>query len=401
MESADNWPLRSSVRRALVLDGQAQSALAVVRTLGRRGIPVIVGAVDWLAMACRSRFREYSFTYPDPERDAQGFVAAVAAHARDSVVFTCSDETTLLVTRNRASLEGAVVLAPAQDRVETAFDKRTTLLRARALGIAIPRTAFLNDVGELDRELDDIGLPVVVKPAHSCTWPSNGNRAASGTAEFCVTRSEARATVERLLRETLEMPLVQGVIRGAEVGFFGLFRDGQALLTFGHRRLRSIRVSGGASVLRESVVPHPEVERAGLALMEDLRWTGVAMVEFKFDDRTGVPHLLEINGRFWGSLPLAIAAGADFPWAAWQLATSGKVEAAPPWIPGVRSRNLIGDLRNLLETFRRGPGRTRALREFLKWGDARFDVLSAEDPVPFVTQFAEKGLRVTRRTLLR
>ena len=387
--------------RALVLDGQVQSALAVVRVLGRRGIRVIVGAVDHLAMACRSRFREVAFTYPDPERDVEGFLDAVAAHASDTVVFTCSDETTLLVTRNRNRFNRAVILAPSQDRVEAAFDKRATLLRALALGIVIPRTLFLEDLGELDEQLDRLGLPVVVKPAHSVTWPVGSGRAATGTAEFCPDRATAHEAVERLLQETSEMPLVQGVVRGAEVGFFGLFHEGRPLLTFGHRRLRSIRVSGGASALRESVVPHPEVERAGLAILADLGWTGVAMVEFKFDDMTGVPHLLEINGRLWGSLPLAVAAGANFPWAAWQLATQGEVETAPPWVPGIRSRNLIHDVRHLLEALRLGPDRAHTLREFLRWGDARLDVLSGDDPLPFFAQFAEKGLRLARRTLLR
>ncbi len=37
------------------------------------------------------------------------------------------------------------------------------------------------------------------------------------------------------------------------------------------------------------------------------------MVEFKADARTGTPYLMEINGRFWGSLQLAIDAGVDFP----------------------------------------------------------------------------------------
>ena len=47
--------------------------------------------------------------------------------------------------------------------------------------------------------------------------------------------------------------------------------------------------------------------------MRALRYTGVAMVEFKVNAKTGEFVLIEINGRFWGSLPLAVAAGANFP----------------------------------------------------------------------------------------
>ncbi len=44
-----------------------------------------------------------------------------------------------------------------------------------------------------------------------------------------------------------------------------------------------------------------------------LDWTGVAMVEFKLDARDGVAKLMEINGRFWGSLQLADRRGRRFP----------------------------------------------------------------------------------------
>jgi predicted ATP-grasp superfamily ATP-dependent carboligase len=48
-------------------------------------------------------------------------------------------------------------------------------------------------------------------------------------------------------------------------------------------------------------------------LLGQFDWQGVAMVEFKVEANTGTPYLLEVNGRFWGSLQLAIDAGVDFP----------------------------------------------------------------------------------------
>ena len=38
------------------------------------------------------------------------------------------------------------------------------------------------------------------------------------------------------------------------------------------------------------------------------------MVEFKVDPRDGIPKLMEVNPRFWGSLQLAIVSGVDFPY---------------------------------------------------------------------------------------
>lgn len=35
-------------------------------------------------------------------------------------------------------------------------------------------------------------------------------------------------------------------------------------------------------------------------LLDAFGWSGVAMVEYKVDERSGEPVLMEINGRFWG-----------------------------------------------------------------------------------------------------
>src|SRR5678815_1154177 len=82
---------------------------------------------------------------------------------------------------------------------------------------------------------------------------------------------------------------------------------------FAHRRIREKPPSGGVSVLSESVAADPETVRKSLALLSALDWNGTAMVEYKQDRVTGQRYLMEINGRFWGSLQLAIDAGVDFP----------------------------------------------------------------------------------------
>jgi predicted ATP-grasp superfamily ATP-dependent carboligase len=347
-------------------------------------------------MACQSRFRSATFRYPDPEEDPRGFVAAVAGVARAhddlTVIFCASDATALPLSRFRAELpERARLVLPGADQVEVAFDKAKTLSRARALGVPVPLS--------WDR-LEDAQLPSIVKPRHSVTWRDHG-RAISDTAHLVSTPSELEHAVSSLRSATGEEPIVQELLRGEECGYFGLWRDGNPLATFAHRRLRSIRLTGGASVLREAVLPHPVAERAALDLMRDLAWTGVAMVEFKTDDRTGVPTLMEINGRLWGSLPLAIAAGVDFPWLAWQLATTGNSDPVTGYAVGTRCRNLVGDARHLLASVRRGPvlERVRATRDFLRLSEPglHYDVASREDPLPFFAQFVEKGLRRWRR----
>lgn len=86
-----------------------------------------------------------------------------------------------------------------------------------------------------------------------------------------------------------------------------LSREGRILTVFQHERVHE-PPGGGGSSYRRSVPLDGEMLRQSHSLLEQLRWTGVAMVEYKKDPVSGDFALMEINGRFWGSLSLAVAA---------------------------------------------------------------------------------------------
>src|SRR5205085_6819270 len=94
---------------------------------------------------------------------------------------------------------------------------------------------------------------------------------------------------------------------------FALFDRGALVADFAHRRLREKPPAGGASVLSESAPVDPCLREQVVRLLGSIGWHGVAMVEYKHDLRSGATVLMEVNGRFWGSLQLAVDAGVDFP----------------------------------------------------------------------------------------
>ncbi len=79
-----------------------------------------------------------------------------------------------------------------------------------------------------------------------------------------------------------------------------------------HRRIRENPPTGGASSCAASFYDG-KLKEYGTRLLDLLGWHGVAMVEFRYDARSGTYKLMEINPKFWGSLDLALAAGVDFP----------------------------------------------------------------------------------------
>jgi hypothetical protein len=168
-------------------------------------------------------------------------------------------------------------------------------------------------------------------------------------------------------------------------------RDGAVLARFAHRRLREKPPSGGVSVLCESIEPPVDALDAATRLLAGVRWNGVAMVEYKIDEREGVARILEVNARFWGSLELAVSAGVDFPYLLFRMATGERIGESTGYRVGLKVRWELGDLDHLwIRLFRNLPA--------VPTGDLLPSVLRISLP----TCFAARGTRSSssrRKTL--
>jgi predicted ATP-grasp superfamily ATP-dependent carboligase len=194
--------------------------------------------------------------------------------------------------------------------------------------------------------------------------------------------------------------LLQEYCAGAGDGVELLLHEGRPLAAFQHRRLREVPITGGASAFRESVPLDPLLLDYSTRLLRELRWTGLAMVEFK--SSAGGPRLMEINGRVWGSLPLAVRSGMDFPRRLAELTLNGPPpdgELDTSYRVGVRARNLKLDLvwiANVLlgrkhYSFLPAPRRAQAITALLELfhPQLKSDVFMLEDPWPGVAELRD------------
>ncbi|MDQ3518433.1 MAG: ATP-grasp domain-containing protein, partial [Gemmatimonadota bacterium] len=225
-----------------------------------------------------------------------------------------------------------------------------------------------------------------------------------GSVKLAVRHAATRLQLEdeiRALDPAAYPVLVQQRIVGPGVGIFLLLWNGELIATFSHRRLREKPPAGGVSVYRESIAANPALVARSRALLGLFAWRGVAMIEYKLDAATGTPYLMEVNGRFWGSLQLAIDAGVDFPVLLTQAALDERPTPVSHYKTGVRSRWWWGDVDHLMARLRRTdvelslppglPGRLGTLRDFFTlWrpGD-RNEVLRFGDPAPFIRETIE------------
>ncbi|MDQ3257524.1 MAG: ATP-grasp domain-containing protein [Acidobacteriota bacterium] len=391
--------------RIIVLDGNENQAVACVRSLARAGYRVSVGAHTSWSIAGLSRDCRTAFTYPAPQAGADAFVKRIVEEAQrepGTLVLPMTERTTLPLSQNRELVyaAGGRLALPPHEVVLHAFDKQYTTRLAKSLGVAVPQTVLLNELGQARQLSKTARYPVVLKPRSSEEVSRDGQVSATGTPIYARDAAELMTAYQEISRRCSGV-LVQSYVEGAGMGYFALMREGELRAEFAHRRLRDVRPTGSGSALRESVLPDARVREAALAILVALKWHGVAMVEFR-QRADGTPVFMEVNGRFWNSLPLAVYAGVDFPaWLA-ELIERGDVAPAANYQVGVRCRWMLGDFRHLIEVWRgapagypgKFPGRLSTLLRFLTPVPGTFhDNFTLRDPLPEVGDWLDLLLR--------
>jgi predicted ATP-grasp superfamily ATP-dependent carboligase len=343
--------------RVLVLDGNQNQAVACVRSLAAKGHTVLVGNTSAWSKAGWSRSCAGTFVYPSP-RDGNRMIASLAELARQepgTLILPMSDATTLMISANRDVLlqAGAKLVMPAHEDVVHAADKSYTTELARSRGIAVPRSIVISSAAEARGQAASLPYPVVLKPRSSEEQEGSGASQSTGRPLYARTADEFQRAYDELSKRTTSV-LVQEFIPGGGTGYFALMRNCELRAEFAHRRIRDVHPTGSGSAVRASIKPEPKLRDASLAILKALNWHGVAMVEFR-QRPNGEFVFLEVNGRFWNSLPLACYAGADFPAALAEIAESGDCTAITDYKVGVRCRWLSGDFRHLLAVWHGAP----------------------------------------------
>jgi len=388
----------------LITDGTERAALAVARALVTAGYQVHVAAARPLSLAGVSRGVQRCLLTTDPFADASGYVAElgeIISGRGIGVLLPMTDVSVEAVLEHRHLLPPAVALPlPGLAAYRRASDKLQVLELARAAGFAVPQTVVL-DCRDQGGAWPDELFPAVVKP-HRSVVTVDGKRRSLGVS-FVGDATECRRALAMLPPAAFPV-LLQRRVAGVGEGLFALRWEGRTVARFAHRRLREKPPAGGVSVYRESIALDPRLVSAGERLLDALEWTGVAMIECKRDPDTGRHVIMEINGRFWGSVQLAIDAGVDFPVLLVRCAL-GQAPAEPTvtgYRVGVRSRWFWGDVDHLYLRLTRSlaqlqvtddyDSRLRAVLRFLTIhpGRDRCEVWRWRDPAPFLFETSQR-----------
>lgn len=427
-------PTRRATARVLVLGEESRVVLPVIRSLARIGVEVDLG---WCPAHEPARYSRHVAANVDLAAPGEpGAVAELVAHVTRAshvasrmydLVVPATESATWALHADRAGWVGLPIAIGPEHALDVAFDKTATHALARSLDISVPAAVDVGDGDDVAAAVEKAGLvpPFVAKPARSID-PDGLTKVA---VHIVAGIPELNAAVAHLLPGAGAVQ-IQEYVAGAGVGVEVLAADGEVLYAFQHRRLHES--TGYGSTYRESVPLDPELLDAATALVAALDHTGVAMFEFRVEESCGGSGrrpgrrwvLLEINPRFWGSLPLSVAAGADFPADLYEMARFGRRRFPGTYTVGVRSRDLLNDLRWMWRQ-RSAPGGVGAFPHAGEdgWGvnvvDRRtlardvgrlvtfrdpVDLFDRRDPMPTIHELrrvGEMGVRVARRTAAR
>lgn len=363
--------------------------LSVMRELGAKGVAVHGIGRSATAIGSASRFCTSFFVRPKGVPLAEWLPRHIR-HTGAKALIAISEGDLLALAALPAEIESCRILTPRKGPLTLALDKRRSLKLAATVGIDVPASwQPLADENWCAAKAS-LTFPLIAKWADPPTVLPllEAHALAFEKAERIDTLAQLDALLARY-EPIKQWPLIQSFAPGVGLGQMLCMAKGKASLRFQHLRLHEWPPAGGVSTLCEAIDPalHAAQMAKSEALLVAMVWEGPAMVEYRHDPATGRFVLMEVNGRFWGSLPLARHAGALFAWAQYADAFGLPVEETPI-IKGTKARFLIPETRRLLRILKTNDaeGRWAAVGSWLSAGfdsKLRHYVYDASDPGPF------------------
>lgn len=372
---------------AVVIGGDYQG-LGIVRSLGRRGVPVCV-IDDERSIARHSRYTRIVQRVPSllaAKDTVRALLELGRAHnLRGWVLYPTRDEQVAALSQNCEELSEIFrVPTPVWETVKWLWDKRNTYALGEKLGIPTPRTWYLRSAEDL-AQIEGL-FPVVIKPAIK----EHFIYATKDKAWRADTPAQLHELFERALRILpAEEIMIQDLIPGdgtTQYAYCAFFKQGKSIAHLTACRRRQHPLEFGRSSTYVETIESPLLEEYSERFLRAIDYYGLVEVEYKRDPRDGQFRLLDVNGRTWGYHTIGRRAGIDFPYLLFADQMNESVEPCKGKA-GVRWIRLLTDLPTGVLGIMRGKidGRTY-LRSLIDYDEEA--VFSLEDPLPGMVEIA-------------
>jgi len=385
----------------LIFGLSSQIGISILRSFGKKGIEVY-GINNQKNANYYSKYLTKGYihsgldVFSEFENNEKliDFTEQIIQKHKIDYVITFFDNLILLLNKYRQRLEKTTkLLIPKDELFRNVIDKNKTLEIAKKLNITTPETKVVSGFDDLSN-CKDLTFPVVVKPS-SRYYINHDHSKMDFKRHYIHSYTDLLNFFKKYKPYRYKPVLVQEFCNGKEIGFPILFRDGKFVDCMQYRIVRMYPHNGGSSIYREATKINPKLKEYSIRLLSFLRWDGIAEIDYIKDNRDGKIKLLEVNGRFWASLPLSEKAGMDFPLMLYNSYESRKEIPASDYKIGTKCRILSSETAWLSDIiFNRVknegnieiPSKSSAIFSYIKSFNpkVKYDFGSWDDPLPLL-----------------
>ena len=379
-------------RRVLVLGGEENPALPILKSLGQKGVHLSVASHVPYAPGLYSRYTSTRLRSPDPWENEEAFVTwalDICWKGRYDLVIPLGEMTSLWVARNQKEFNKHThVPFPNLDTYMVGRDKALSMKAASKLAIPIPET-FYPEEESVEAISKLVSYPAVVKPrvsygARGISYPKN-----RGELKACYQRTVERyggVIIQEFIPQTgrqYKVQSIQDLTR--KVKTIGIYE-----------KVRYYPPTGGSSTLNLTV-DRQDICEIAQYFVEGIGWYGIGDCDFIEDPRDGIIKLIEINPRFTRSIRILVEAGMDFPALLLRAALGEELPFSNSYRTGLFMRYLLPDC----AWFLRSQDRFKAKPNFFTFFGKNliYEMLTLDDIKPgIVYLFSQIGKLMNKKS---
>ena len=361
-----------------------------MRSLSRAGHSVILGVTDYElshGFVHRSNVVAATWLHPDILQQPQDFDAALLNYLQQNprvdAIFPVGENSVRKLAQLESDLPDSIKIAmPGSDILDACFDKPRAYQIAHECGVPVPETRVVRTREELQEAVADIGLPLIIK-AQDSTSLLLGRK--------CIfIREQVDFDVVSSQWENGQTDyVVQREIAGPRFNCDVVAQAGQIKLYLESRILRTDQHDyAGNSVSDRSIAPTQQRRACCEKFLAEIGYTGVALIQFLHDTRSGKDYFIEANPRAGSTIGLAVHCGVDLPARSLDAHCGASITDGCDYPVGQTQNWLHGDLLGLRKDRKDGhlgrwqmvTGLCRAIADFLR-ADSHTTFVW-RDPVP-------------------
>jgi D-aspartate ligase len=381
----------SAMSRPALVMNMFYTGLGIARSLGEHGVQVIGLTAQRGVYGNYTRYAK-PVLCPDSRNEPQALLDFLVGFGRRlggrSVIFPTRDHDLVFLDRYREPLaEYFLPVIPESAVLEACLNKWQTSQWALRAGVATPKCWLIEKPDELRAVLPEISYPCVLKPLEAHHWRHEHNWEVVGGRKAIAVNSEREFLAEyKVIARADTRVLVQKLVPGGDenlmIAACYMDRNGEFSAGFNTQKLVQCPEGFGTGCIVQAA-DRPDLFERTIRLLKAMRFTGIAEVEYKWDEVAAEYQLIEINPRPWDQHRLGRSCGTDLAYLAY-CDNAGLPK--PATVPRASAVKWIAEDAFLMEFLRLVWHRDPKLRRLLgkAQGERIYAIWSWRDPLPFL-----------------